>query len=150
MRAVVQRVMEASVKIDGKVFSSIGSGMMILICVEQGDTADEMLWLCKKLAGLRIFDDENGVMNLDIRAAGGEILAISQFTLVASTKKGNRPGYTRAAVPDEAVPLYEAFCEELTRLCGTQTQRGRFGADMKVSLINDGPVTIIIDTRLRE
>lgn len=150
MRAVIQRVLEASVKIDGEMISEIGNGMMILVCAEVGDTADDTRWLTKKIAGLRIFDDDEGVMNLDIRAAKGEILAVSQFTLVASTRKGNRPSYIRAARPEVAEPLYEDFCRELEEETGRPVARGRFGADMKVSLINNGPVTIVIDTRLKE
>lgn len=150
MRAIIQRVQKASVRIDGEVVSAINAGMLIFICIEHGDTPDEMQWLVKKIAGLRIFDDDNGVMNLDVRAAEGEILAVSQFTLVASTRKGNRPSYIRAALPHEAISLYEAFCEELKSQTGRPVGRGRFGADMKVELINDGPVTIIIDSRLRE
>lgn len=150
MRAVIQRVKEASVTINKEMISQIGGGMMILICAETGDSADDIAWLTKKIAALRIFDDEDGVMNLDVRAVGGEVLAVSQFTLLASTRKGNRPSYIRAAPPQVAEPLYEEFCSALQREIGREVSRGRFGADMKVALINDGPVTIIIDTRLRE
>lgn len=150
MRIVVQRVSRCSVEADGKTISSIGRGLMVLVCVETGDTDSDVEWLAKKTAGLRIFGDENGVMNLDVVAVGGGILAVSQFTLVAGTRKGNRPSYIRAAGPELAVPLYEAFCEKLESLTGKPVGRGKFGADMKVSLVNDGPVTIIIDSRLKE
>lgn len=150
MRVVVQRVSRASVEVDGEMVSAIGQGLMVLVCVETGDQESDMDWLARKVAGLRVFEDESGVMNLDVSAVGGEILAVSQFTLVAGTRKGNRPSYIRAAGPDEAVPMYEAFCLRLESLTGKSVGRGRFGADMKVSLVNDGPVTIIIDTRLKE
>lgn len=150
MRAVVQRVSRASVEVGGEQVSGIGRGLLVLVCVETGDQESDMEWLTKKIAGLRIFEDESGVMNLDVTAVGGEILAVSQFTLVAGTRKGNRPSYIRAAVPQEAVPMYEEFCRHLESLTGRPVGRGRFGADMKVSLINDGPVTIIIDSRLKE
>ncbi len=123
---------------------------MILVGVECGDTEADMEWLAAKTAGMRIFNDAQGVMNLSVRDVDGEVLAISQFTLTASTRKGNRPGYSRAAGHDVAVPLYEAFCDRLTQLLGKEVKRGIFGADMKVELVNDGPVTIIIDSRLRE
>lgn len=150
MRAVVQRVGSASVAIEGHVVGRIDRGMMILVCVEQGDSDDDLLWLTRKIAGLRIFNDAEGVMNLDIRQIGGGVLAISQFTLVASTRKGNRPSYIRAAQPAEGERMYLRFCEELSTLLEQPVERGVFGADMQVSLINDGPVTIIIDSRLRE
>ncbi|MDE5979391.1 MAG: D-tyrosyl-tRNA(Tyr) deacylase [Muribaculaceae bacterium] len=150
MRAVVQRVSRASVEVGGEQVSGIGRGLLVLVCVETGDRESDMEWLTKKIAGLRIFEDESGVMNLDVTAVGGEILAVSQFTLVAGTRKGNRPSYIRAAAPQEAVPMYEEFCRRLESLTGRPVGRGRFGADMKVSLINDGPVTIIIDSRLKE
>lgn len=150
MRVVVQRVNRASVEVDGEMVSAIGQGLMVLVCVETGDQESDMDWLARKVAGLRVFEDESGVMNLDVSAVDGEILAVSQFTLVAGTRKGNRPSYIRAAGPDEAVPMYEAFCHRLGSLTGKAVGRGRFGADMKVSLVNDGPVTIIIDTRLKE
>lgn len=150
MRVVVQRVSNASVAVDGEEISAIGRGLMVLVCVETGDQEADVDWLTKKIVGLRIFEDESGVMNLDVKAVGGDILAVSQFTLVAGTRKGNRPSYIRAAAPDVAVPMYEEFCRRLESLTGRQVGRGRFGADMKVSLINDGPVTIIIDSRLRE
>lgn len=150
MRIVIQRVTSAQVTINGEVHGKIGNGMMVLVGVREGDTPDDMHWLAQKTANLRIFDDEQGVMNRSIMDVGGEVLAVSQFTLNASTKKGNRPSYIHAAGHDVAVPLYEAFCNELERLLGKPTQRGVFGAEMQVSLVNDGPVTIIIDSRLKE
>ena len=150
MRIVIQRVKSASVAIGGEVHSSIGEGMMVLVGVREGDTMDDMRWLAAKTVNLRIFDDDQGVMNRSILDMGGEVLAVSQFTLNASTKKGNRPSYIHAAGHDLAVPLYEAYCDELAQLIGKPTQRGVFGAEMQVSLINDGPVTIIIDSRLKE
>jgi len=150
MRIVIQRVTSAQVTINGEVHGKIGNGMMVLVGVREGDTPDDMHWLAQKTANLRIFDDEQGVMNRSIMDVGGEVLAVSQFTLNASTKKGNRPSYIHAAGHDVAVPLYEAYCNELERLLGKPTQRGVFGAEMQVSLVNDGPVTIIIDSRLKE
>lgn len=150
MRLVIQRVLEASVAIDGKVVSAIGPGLLVLVGVENGDTEEDMKWLVGKTAGLRIFNDENGVMNRSVLETGGEILAVSQFTLTASTKKGNRPSYIRAAGHDLAVPLYEQYCAELETAIGKPVGRGVFGADMKVALVNDGPVTIIIDSRIKE
>ena len=150
MRLVIQRVLEASVTIDGRLHSSIGRGFMVLVGVECGDTEDDMRWLAAKTAGLRIFDDKEGVMNCSIVDAGGDVLAVSQFTLTASTKKGNRPSYIRAAGHDLAIPLYERYCEEVSKLIGRPVRQGVFGADMKVALINDGPVTIIIDSRIKE
>lgn len=150
MRIVIQRCSHASVSIGGELISSIGRGLLILVGVEHGDTPEDADWLAGKSAGLRIFDDENGVMNRSVADIGGEVLAVSQFTLTASTRRGNRPGYTRAAGHDLAVPLYESFCAELGRRLGIEVRTGRFGADMAVELCNDGPVTIIIDTRLKE
>ena len=150
MRLVIQRVKHASVSIDNEIFSKIGPGLMILVGVENGDTSEDMEWLEKKVAALRIFDDENGVMNRSVTDAGGSVMAVSQFTLTASTRKGNRPSYIRAAGHDVAVPLYEAFCDRMAELTGKEVARGRFGSDMQVELINDGPVTIIIDSRLKE
>ena len=150
MRLVIQRVLEASVTINGTLHSEIGRGLMVLVGVETGDTEEEMRWLASKTAGLRIFDDEDGVMNRSIVDAGGDILAVSQFTLTASTKKGNRPSYIRAAGHDLAIPLYERYCEEVSKLIGRPVAQGVFGADMKVALINDGPVTIIIDSKIKE
>lgn len=150
MRVVIQRVKHASVTIDGKLKSAIGQGMMILVAVEDSDTQEDITWLCKKIAGLRIFDDENGVMNLPISGIDGDILIISQFTLFASTRKGNRPSYIRASKPEIAIPLYKAFCKEMERVTGKTPGTGTFGADMKCELLNDGPVTIIIDTKIKE
>lgn len=150
MRIVIQRVAHASVTIGGEPFSSIGRGMMVLVGVENGDTHDDAAWLASKTAALRIFDDEAGVMNRSVADTGGEVLAVSQFTLTASTRKGNRPSYIRAAGHDTAVPLYERYCSLLESTLGRPVRRGRFGADMAVELLNDGPVTIIIDSRLRE
>lgn len=150
MRIVIQRVARASVAIGGELHSSIGEGMMILLGIEHGDTSEDVGWLVKKASQLRIFDDRQGVMNLDIRQTGGEILVVSQFTLHASTRKGNRPSYIRAAGEDTAVPLYRSFVSELEAAIGKKIATGEFGADMKVELVNDGPVTIIIDSRIRE
>lgn len=150
MRLVIQRVSRADVTVDGCTKGSIGQGLMVLVGVENGDTQADADWLAAKTVALRVFDDENGVMNRSILDAGGDILAISQFTLCASTRRGNRPGYSRAAAPDVARPLYEYFCTLLDVAMGHHVQRGIFGADMKVGLVNDGPVTIIIDSHLRE
>lgn len=150
MRIVIQRAAEASVSVQGATVGAIGQGLMILVGVEEDDTSQDCSWLAAKAVGLRIFDDEKGVMNLSVKDVDGEILAISQFTLTASTRKGNRPSYIRAAGHSLATALYKQFVEETSRLLGKQTHTGRFGADMKVNLINDGPVTIIIDSRLRE
>lgn len=150
MRAVIQRVTEASVTIDGKVKSSIGSGLLVLLGIENADTKEDIEWLSGKIVNLRVFNDENGVMNVSVKDAGGEIIVVSQFTLHASTKKGNRPSYIKAAKPDVAIPLYDAFLEQLSNDLGRPVQAGEFGADMKVRLLNDGPVTIIIDTKSRE
>lgn len=150
MRLVIQRVTEASVSIEGKIHSSIGKGLMILVGVENGDTPDDAAWLAGKAVAMRIFDDENGVMNRSVTDIGGEVLAVSQFTLTASTKKGNRPNYIRAAGHDTAVPLYELFCNLVEEKLGKKTAMGVFGANMQVALINDGPVTIIIDSKLKE
>lgn len=150
MRIVIQRVQRASVTIAGKLHSSIGTGMMVLVGVREGDTLDDVKWLVAKTAALRIFDDDAGVMNRSVTDVGGEVLAVSQFTLNASTKKGNRPSYIHAAGHELAVPLYDAYCNELETLMGREVKRGVFGADMQVKLVNDGPVTIIIDSHLRE
>lgn len=150
MRAVIQRVLRASVTIDGKLHSSIGKGMMLFIGICDEDGEDDIDWLAKKVVNLRIFDDENGVMNRPVTEVAGEILAVSQFTLMASTRKGNRPSYIKAARPEISKPLYEAFCRKLSEESGTVVQTGVFGADMKCELINDGPVTIIIDTKNKE
>lgn len=150
MRIVIQRVQRASVTIDNQLFSEIGAGLMILVGVREGDEPADMQWLAVKAANMRIFDDENGVMNRSVMDVDGEILAVSQFTLNASTKKGNRPSYIHAAGHDVAIPLYESFCAELEAITGKPVKRGQFGADMKVELINDGPVTIIVDSKLKE
>ena len=150
MRVVLQRVREASVTIDGKVRSAIGPGLLILLGVGPDDGQEDLDWLVRKVAGLRIFDDEAGVMNRSVVEVGGEALVVSQFTLMASTRKGNRPSYTGAAGHAVAIPLYEAFCQALSREIGRPVGTGEFGADMQVSLVNDGPVTICIDSRNRE
>lgn len=150
MRLVIQRVKEASVSIDGEKVSAIGKGLLVLVGVETGDTKEDVKWLVGKTAGLRIFDDENGVMNKSIQDIDGEALAVSQFTLTASTRRGNRPSYIRAAGHELAVPLYEKYCDSLAETLGKPVGRGVFGADMKVALVNDGPVTIIIDSKLKE
>ena len=150
MRLVIQRCLEASVTVDGKVVGAIGPGLMVLVGVETGDGAADAEWLAAKTAGLRIFDDAQGVMNLSIKDVGGEVLAVSQFTLTASTKKGNRPSYIRAAGHETAVPLYELYCKLVQQELGKEVKKGVFGAYMKVALVNDGPVTIIIDSRIKE
>lgn len=150
MRVVIQRVSEAGVTIDGQVKSEIGKGLLILLGVEDADTEKDIDWLCRKISKLRIFNDENGVMNLSVQDVAGELLVISQFTLHAGTKKGNRPSYIRAAKPDVAVPMYELFVEKLRETSQRPVGEGVFGADMKVGLINDGPVTIIIDSKNKE
>lgn len=150
MRTVIQRVSHASVTINGTVKSAIEKGLLVLVGIENADTEEDIQWLCKKIVGLRVFDDEQGVMNKNIQDAGGDILVISQFTLFASTKKGNRPSYIRAAKPDISIPLYEQFCEELGIALGKPVGTGEFGADMKVELLNDGPVTICMDTKNKE
>lgn len=150
MRIVIQRVTQATVEVGGSTVGSIGRGLMILVGVEQGDSDDDCRWLASKAVALRIFNDEAGVMNRSVADVGGEILAVSQFTLTASTKKGNRPSYIRAAGHELAVRLYEMFVKETAALLGKPTRTGQFGADMAVTLTNDGPVTIIIDSRLRE
>lgn len=150
MRLVIQRVTRASVTIDGQLHSAIGKGLLVLVGVENGDTTAVVEWLAAKTAGLRIFDDVNGVMNLSVTDVDGDVLAVSQFTLTASTRKGNRPSYIRAAGHELAVPLYEAYCNRMSQLTGKPVAKGVFGADMQVELVNDGPVTIIIDSRLKE
>lgn len=149
MIVVIQRVSESSVRIDGKVKGEIGVGLMLLLGIEDADTQEDVDWLSKKLVNLRVFPDENGVMNKSILEAGGDILLISQFTLHASTKKGNRPSYIKAAKPDFAIPMYEKFILATEKELGKSIQTGEFGADMKVALVNDGPVTIIIDSKNR-
>lgn len=150
MRVVIQRVSHASVTINGVCKSAIQEGFMILVGIEEADTKEDADWLCKKITGLRVFDDENGVMNKSILEVNGEILVISQFTLMASTKKGNRPSYIRAAKHETATPLYEYFCNELSIALGKEVGTGEFGADMKVELLNNGPVTICMDTKNKE
>ena len=150
MRVVIQRTKRASVTIDGHCKAEIGLGLLVLIGVMDEDNEEDIAWLTKKIVNLRIFDDENGVMNKSVIDVNGEILAISQFTLFASTKKGNRPSYIKAAKPEISVPLYNRFCEALQTELGKDIGTGEFGADMKVELINDGPVTICIDTKNKE
>lgn len=150
MRAVIQRVSEASVKIDGVVNGQIGNGLLILLGIEAADNAEDIGWLSAKIAALRIFNDEQGVMNRSVVETGGGVLVISQFTLFASTRKGNRPSYIRAARPEIAIPLYESFISAISAATGKPVETGIFGADMKVSLLNDGPVTILIDTKEKE
>jgi D-tyrosyl-tRNA(Tyr) deacylase len=150
MRTVIQRVQQASVVADGKQTGAIGQGLMILLGIEDPDTEEDIEWICQKIVNLRIFNDVDGVMNLSVKDVGGDILLVSQFTLFASTKKGNRPSYIRAARPEKAIPMYEQTILQLTSLMGRPIATGVFGADMQVSLVNDGPVTILIDTRDRE
>jgi D-tyrosyl-tRNA(Tyr) deacylase len=150
MRVVIQRIKNASVTIDNKLHSSIASGVLILIGVEDRDGEEDVDWLVKKVSQLRIFDDENGVMNCSIIDVAGEALVVSQFTLHASTKKGNRPSYIRASRPEHAIPMYELFCRRLSQAIGKEVATGVFGADMQVALVNDGPVTICIDSQNRE
>jgi len=150
MRAVIQRVSTASVAVDGIVRSAIAKGLLVLVGIEETDNTEDLEWLSNKIVNLRIFDDVNGVMNLDLKQVAGEILLISQFTLHAATKKGNRPSYSKAAKPDTAIPIYEKMILQLEKDLGKPIGTGVFGADMKVSLLNDGPVTIIIDTKNRE
>ena len=150
MKAVIQRVTYASVTINGEIRSKIGPGLMVLMGIEDADTQEDMEWLSNKIVNLRIFNDDNGVMNISVKEMGGDILLVSQFTLQASTKKGNRPSYIKASKPDFAIPVYEKMIGRLTIDLGKQVLTGEFGADMKVELLNDGPVTIIIDTKNRE
>ena len=150
MKAVIQRVLSASVTIDDQRVGTIPKGMLVLLGIEEADSKEDIEWLTAKIANLRIFDDENGVMNLSVKDIAGEMIVVSQFTLHASTKKGNRPSYIKAAKPDIAIPLYEAFINQMETDLGKKIQTGAFGADMKVALINDGPVTIIIDTKNKE
>ena len=150
MRVAIQRVDHASVTIGGREKSNIGAGLLILVGIEDADDLGDVEWITKKVVNLRIFDDENGVMNLSAKEIGGEILIVSQFTLFASTKKGNRPSYIRASKPEHAVPLYEAFCRSIAEETGREPGTGEFGADMQVELLNNGPVTIWIDSKNRE
>lgn len=150
MRLVIQRVTHASVTIEGKVKSAIGPGLLILVGVESADTTEDVDWLVRKVAALRIFDDEQGVMNRSVQDINGEALVVSQFTLFASTKKGNRPSWLKAAPHNISVPLYETFCQRLSQAMGKPVGTGEFGAEMKVELLNDGPVTILMDTKNKE
>lgn len=150
MRIVLQRVSQASVSIDNKINAAIKEGVLILLGIEDADTSEDIDWLCNKIVKMRIFNDENGVMNLSLLEVGGEALVISQFTLHASIKKGNRPGYIKAAKPEVAIPLYGEFVGEFEKTLGKKVGTGIFGADMKVSLLNDGPVTILLDSKNKE
>ena len=150
MRIVLQRVSHASVTINGSVKSEIDKGYLVLLGIEEADTTEDIDWLVKKIIGLRVFDDEHGVMNVDIKAVGGSILVVSQFTLMASYKKGNRPSWLRAARHEISIPLYKEFCEKLSAAISREVATGEFGADMQVELLNDGPVTIVMDTKNKE
>ncbi|HTH30670.1 MAG TPA: D-aminoacyl-tRNA deacylase [Lacibacter sp.] len=150
MRAVLQRTAYASVKVNGEVTGTIQKGLLVLVAVEDADTNEDLTWLSTKIVNLRIFDDENGVMNLSLKDVKGDILLVSQFTLHASTKKGNRPSYIKASKPDFAIPMYEKVIVQLETELGNKIQTGVFGADMKVELLNDGPVTIVIDSKNKE
>lgn len=150
MRAVIQRVSSASVVVNNETISQIGWGFLVLLGIEDSDTSDDIVWLSKKILNLRIFNDAHGVMNQSLLETGGDAIVVSQFTLHAATKKGNRPSYIRAAKPDIAIPLYESFVNQMETELGKQIGTGVFGADMKVSLVNDGPVTIIIDTKNKD
>ena len=150
MRALIQRVSEASVRVEEKITASINQGLLVLLGIEDADTDEDIQWLSKKIVQLRIFNDENGVMNFDINSVHGDIIVVSQFTLHALTKKGNRPSYIKASKPDFAVPMYEKFCHQISTDLGKPVGTGVFGAHMDVSLVNDGPVTIWIDTKNKE
>jgi D-tyrosyl-tRNA(Tyr) deacylase len=150
MRTVIQRVSSAFVSVNGDVKSNIGNGLLILAGFENEDTEEDLKWMSKKISALRVFNDSEGLMNLSLSEVNGELMVISQFTLHAKTKKGNRPSYIKAAKPDKAIPLYESFIKTLSEEYGTEVQTGEFGANMQVNLINDGPVTIIIDTKNKE
>lgn len=150
MRAVIQRVSKASVTIDGKIHGQIGNGLLVLLGIEDADTLEDANWLSSKIVNLRIFDDEHGVMNISVKEVRGNILLVSQFTLHASTKKGNRPSYIKAAKPEKAIPMYSFVVKNLSDDLGQNIQTGEFGAAMKVELLNDGPVTIVIDTKNKE
>jgi D-tyrosyl-tRNA(Tyr) deacylase len=147
MRAVLQRVTQASCKVDGEITGQIGTGFLVLLGIEDVDTEDDLNWLANKIAGMRVFGDENGLMNKALADVDGDILLISQFTLFAQTKKGNRPSFIRAAKPDKAIPMYEQMIKTLENITGKKVATGVFGADMKISLVNDGPVTIMMDTK---
>ena len=150
MRVVIQKVTEASVSIENQTVASIDKGLLVLVGIEDGDTNEDIAWLSSKIVNLRVFDDDNGVMNLSVKEVEGEVLIVSQFTLYASTKKGNRPSYIKAARPEVAIPIYEAFIKQVESLLGKRVPTGQFGAMMQVSLCNDGPVTILIDTKNKE
>ncbi len=150
MRVLIQRVKRASVTVDGELISEIAQGLLVLVGICDEDNHEDIEWLTKKISNIRLFDDENGVMNLSLMDIDGELLAVSQFTLMASTKKGNRPSYIKAAKPDISIPLYESFCNEMEIALNKPIKRGVFGADMKVDLLNDGPVTIFMDSKNRE
>ena len=150
MRAVIQRVTKASVTIDEKIYSAINDGLLVFLGIEDADTNEDIEWLSGKIINLRIFNDENGVMNVSVKDIDGDILVVSQFTLHASTKKGNRPSYIKASKPEFAIPMYEKFVQQLSKELGNNVGTGIFGADMKVELLNDGPVTIVIDTKNKE
>ena len=150
MRVVIQKVTEASVSIENQTVASIDKGLLVLVGIEDGDTNEDIAWLSSKIVNLRVFDDANGVMNLSVKEVEGEVLIVSQFTLHASTKKGNRPSYIKAARPEVAIPIYEAFIKQVETLLGKRVSTGQFGAMMQVSLCNDGPVTILIDTKNKE
>ncbi|QXU40767.1 D-aminoacyl-tRNA deacylase [Pedobacter sp. D749] len=150
MRAVLQRVTQASCTVSGEITGAIETGFLVLLGIEDADTLEDLDWLAQKIIGMRVFGDENGMMNKALANVSGDILLISQFTLFAATKKGNRPGFTRAARPDVAIPLYEKMIEKLSALLGKKVKTGIFGADMKIALLNDGPVTILIDTKNKE
>ena len=150
MRAVIQRVSEASVTIEGNRTANIKGGLLILLGIEDADTQEDIDWLCTKIIKLRIFGDDEGIMNLSVTDVDGDIIVVSQFTLHAATKKGNRPSYIKAAKPETAIPLYQSFVKQMENVSGKKIQTGEFGADMKVALVNDGPVTIIIDTKNKE
>lgn len=150
MKVVIQRVSQASVTVDAKIVADIQKGLLVLVGIEDADTQEDIDWLCQKTANLRIFGDENDVMNLSVKEINGEIIVVSQFTLQASTKKGNRPSYIKASKPEIAIPMYENFVQKMENELGKKVQTGIFGADMKVLLLNDGPVTIVIDSKNRE
>ena len=150
MRVVIQKVTQASVSIENQIVASINKGLLVLVGIEDGDTNEDIAWLSSKIVNLRVFDDDNGAMNLSVKEVEGEVLIVSQFTLHASTKKGNRPSYIKAARPEVAIPIYEAFIKQVESLLGKRVPTGQFGAMMQVSLCNDGPVTILIDTKNNE
>ena len=150
MRVVIQKVTQASVSIENQIVASIDKGLLVLVGIEDGDTNEDIAWLSSKIVNLRVFDDDNGVMNLSVKEVEGEVLIVSQFTLYASTKKGNRPSYIKASRPEVAIPIYEAFIKQVESLLGKRVPTGQFGAMMQVSLCNDGPVTILIDTKNKE